>query len=308
MNLAIEIKPSFVTAITQRVKLLQKLGRCEEARADTALTQQLLAEEVQKAGGAETKAGKKAQKKLIAAQRDHTAVESCAQALVAGKAAIGHGHWAQCVSQLDRALEKATLVPALYVQRAECHMRLGRLHEASADAAKALKIEKGHLPALLIRARAFYRLDEKDMALRHIRQLLHGDPEHKDGKALFRTMKKAKKLVARAEGHIQSGAHVEAAAALLSAANVDPTHTLVKKGLLSRRCEVLVQGKLNDEALTACDEALAVDGASRLLPSPHSCVFPTAVRVLNPSLPPPSPPRSFDAGSACHGVRGAEEP
>jgi tetratricopeptide (TPR) repeat protein len=124
------------------------------------------------AGGAATKKGGRVQKQLLKAQKDAQSTQRCALSMQAGHTARAQGNWDQCIHQLGRALEMASLAPALSVARAECQLAKGNLHEAAADAAKALKVDKGHLPALLLRARAFYRLDEKDVALRHIRQLL----------------------------------------------------------------------------------------------------------------------------------------
>ena len=290
LDAALEIKVDFVSARTQRAKLLQKLGRCDAAYADATYAERSLAQEVFAAGGAATKKGGRVQKKLLKAQKDAQSTQRCALSMQAGHTARAQGNWDQCIHQLGRALEMASLAPALSVARAECQLAKGNLHEAAADAAKALKVDKGHLPALLLRARAFYRLDEKDVALRHIRQLLRSDPAHKEGKTLFRTMKKAKKHVQRAEAAIARGELTEAAAELLASANVDPTHTIVRKALLTRRCELYVQAKLNDEALLACDEAVAVDGASvgRWWRAYMYCVH--ASHVCAPCPPPPPPP------------------
>ena len=51
--------------------------------------------------------------------------------------------------------------------------------EVLADAGKALKIQEGDLNALHMRAYAYYRLGDHEMALRHQREGLRLDPEHK---------------------------------------------------------------------------------------------------------------------------------
>ena len=159
-------------------------------------------------------------------------------------------------------MEHSNAAASLFLRRAQMRLRLGKYWEVLADSGKALKLDEGNLDALYIRAGAYYRLGDHEMALRHHREGLRLAPEHKAIKGAYRVLKKITKSWDRAEKYESAGRHSEAAEEYRSCAAIDPTHDEFNKKARTASCRVHVGMGLDAvaKARAACDAALRIDG------------------------------------------------
>merc|ERR1719158_418397 len=97
------------------------------------------------------------------------------------------------------------------------------------------------------------------MALRHYREGLKYDPEHKDIKTSYRQVKKLEKLFASGEGSLGRADHAAALADFDQAVQVDPAHQAFNKKLHTKRCKCHLGLKDPAGAHAACDAALSID-------------------------------------------------
>merc|ERR1712048_226394 len=103
------------------------------------------------------------------------------------------------------AIKIAPQSSSLYLKKARVNLRQHKYYEALADAGKALKLQKENIPALLLRAQGYFMLAEYDMSLRHSREALRFDPEHKACKALYKKVKKIVKTKKLGEQSASAG-------------------------------------------------------------------------------------------------------
>ena len=73
-----------------------------------------------------------------------------------------------------------------------------------------MKIKKDNLKALELRANAYYRLADHDMAMRNHREGLKFDPEHKGLKTAYKKTKKLHKAFKQHEMHLNAGHYDQA--------------------------------------------------------------------------------------------------
>lgn len=238
---AVEVKPDFHNGWVQQGKLLRKMGDCEGA--ERALQEAL-----------RLKPGHKASLKEL------EPAQVCAAHLRSAAGNERAGDYVAAEAELSAALESVSKSSDLLLRRASVRQHLGKWWEVLADAGKALKIEEGNLDALHMRAYAYYRLGDHEMALRHQREGLRLDPEHKRIKQAYRLLKKIEKGFSRAKAHSDAGRHAEAAEEFGSCAAIDPDHSEFNKKALTEQCRVLLKDLKNVAgARAACDRALQMD-------------------------------------------------
>ena len=239
---AVKVKDNFTSGWVQKAKLLRKIGRCVEAEADISRALQI-------------------NSGLKSAQREREPIMVCAAKLRETKAAESRGDYKGADSALTKALEISSAAPDLFLWRARIRTKLELWWEVLADSGKTLKLDEGNLDALHIRANAYYRLGDHEMALRHQREGLRLAPENKPLKKAYRTLKKITKMFAQAERLSSEGKHTEAAEAFGTCVQIDPAHSEFNKKAWLAKCRVTLEHlKQSGPAREACDQALTIDG------------------------------------------------
>jgi DnaJ family protein C protein 3 len=238
---AVRVKPSFTSGWSQHAKLLLKMGRCIEA--EQSIRQALT-----------IKPDHKGSMKL------QQPISQCASNLRAADQFEARNDHKNADSALTKALESANSSPTLFLRRARIRMKLGQYFEVLADSGKVLKMEKDNLEALSVRAHAYYLLGDHEMALRHQREALKFDPEHKEIKAAYRRVKKIDKTFKRGEQYESEGRHSEAVEEYQSCATMDPLHAEFNKKAWTAACRVHGERLQKPTAArAACAHALAID-------------------------------------------------
>lgn len=101
---------------------------------------------------------------------------------------------AKDVPQADAAIKAVFKISTDCLQArqmsAEMFMLEEKHEEAVAESGRILKMDPGNVPALLLRARAYYMLQDFDMAKRHYGEVLTKyDPDNKAAKTSFKELK-----------------------------------------------------------------------------------------------------------------------
>jgi len=87
----------------------------------------------------------------------------------------------------EKALEMCTDSAEMLQFTSHASLKLGQHEEVIMQTGRLIKIDRGNLEALAIRAQAYYAIGEVDSALKHLREGLRHDPEHKVGTVLTST-------------------------------------------------------------------------------------------------------------------------
>ena len=182
------------------------------------------------------------------------------------KRATQQGQHATAAEHLTRALDLQGATHkllhtshTLLLERAGAHLAQEQYYEVLADSGRALKLQQDSIEALLVRGEAYYRLAEHDMAMRHYRQGLHFDPEHKSCKKAYRRLKKLSKLAKKADAAAEAGRHEEAVELYADARAVDASHKEFVKGVLLKGAKSLIALQKLGEAKQLAQQALAID-------------------------------------------------
>mmetsp|Transcript_11783 Transcript_11783/g.15550 ORF Transcript_11783/g.15550 Transcript_11783/m.15550 type:complete len:494 (-) Transcript_11783:660-2141(-) len=238
LSSAIRLKPNYKKAIAERAKLRFQMGWCDDAHADLKQLRTL-----------DEKA-----KELA----DEPSVLQCKNYL----GMIGHFErtkdFQNAKNALDKVIPLADRSSDLLLRRAEVSMHLHQFLDVVVDSGRVIKMEPDSIPALELRGRAYYMLNEPDMAMNHWRQALKHDPEHKSVKGHYRILKKLTKKAKAASDHSASGAYEEAIAEWRLACAVDPAHFAFLAPTLVAISETHLKLSQWDEAADAAQESLNV--------------------------------------------------
>jgi len=130
-------------------------------------------------------------------------------------------------------------------------------------AGNVLKGDEGDLDALLIRGKAYYHMDALDRAMKHWKQGLSLDPEHKALKKLFKGVRKFQKKLAKADELKEQRKYVQAIELLDEALELDLTH-VIRKSVLHDRCNLGIKDRRldKDKRIMMCIDAKTLDPES----------------------------------------------
>lgn len=146
----------------QKAKLLASLGRCEEAAAEYEdFRRQHLAGGGERALDGETEAGQCAQLTQLALQ------------------AFSNREFQKSIHYFTSLLSHVNEATDLLFMKAQAEYEVGDYYGVVSDMGKILKSFPKHLEAYQLRGEAYFRLNEMEMAVKHFREGLKLDPEHK---------------------------------------------------------------------------------------------------------------------------------
>ncbi|TVY21979.1 DnaJ subfamily C member 3-like protein [Lachnellula arida] len=246
------IKPNFEGALVQRAKIRAKNGEWDAAVKDF------------------TAHGNSAE--------DLSALEEAKGAAHLAVAAEKAGNWEECVSQSGVAIMVASKMLSLRKTRAHCRFQRGEVQEGMSDLKHVLQMQPGDIePHLQIAAITFYGLADREHGMDQLRKCLHGDPDSKACKKLYRRQKTLDKQLTQVEKHLERRQYSSAIKLLLPQGedvglvqdvkdDVKELHeagTIPDKApndLVSRVVEIVCEAyheMKNKKAIPWCDEALA---------------------------------------------------
>lgn len=175
---AVELDPNKFDYRVQKATLLVQLGRCDEALGEYVQAQRLARVD-------------DAMRK-VALDGVQTSTE-CARYTKGALGAYQNENWAEAVRLFDGVLGHTLDAPDLLYMKARAEYNAKDYYGVVSDTGKILKNYPRHIEAYQLRGEAYTRLNEMDMAIRHYREGLKLDPEHKGCKEGHKFVKKITK-------------------------------------------------------------------------------------------------------------------
>jgi DnaJ family protein C protein 3 len=168
----LSIKPGFEGALLQRARVRAKNGEWDAAVKDY-------------------KSHGKSQDELAKLEEARGATTLAFAAEKAGK-------WDECDSQASVGIMTASRMLALRKTRANCRFKRGNVQEGMSDLKHVLQMLPGETePHLQISAITYYGLGDSERGMDQLRKCLHGDPDSKSCKKLYRKLKNLEKAFAK---------------------------------------------------------------------------------------------------------------
>eukprot|EP00475_Leptophrys_vorax_P042079 TRINITY_DN793_c0_g2_i2.p2 TRINITY_DN793_c0_g2~~TRINITY_DN793_c0_g2_i2.p2 ORF type:complete len:496 (+),score=151.53 TRINITY_DN793_c0_g2_i2:31-1488(+) len=238
---AIELDPQFTKAYLHRGKIKRRLGDCHAALADFQSLES-----------------------IDRNNKDLPELMQSARRCVELDPLASHLHGTQNWGELRHVLNELTQIATNSRKYLEWEID-ALLHERDyetliASAGKLLLFDKNNMHAYLQRGNAYLLTGNEDMALKHYKEGLRFNPEHKGLKAAFRKLRQIQKFEENSTTMMNNRDYLGAIVELDAALNVDPDNHLKNKQFYFTKCKALkMVGKL-DEAIAACSAALQIDG------------------------------------------------
>lgn len=202
---AVELNGSKTDWRIQKAKLQVNLGMCEEAQAEYSEA---------KESAADAKQAKQTTDGLEEAS-------DCAKLTVQANMAYQREDWTSAVTLLNSLLGITLDTPDLLFMKAQAEYHTGDYYGVISDTGKMLKSYPKHIESYQLRGEAYFRLNEMDMAVKHFREGLKLDPEHKGCKAGHKTLKKITKKDKRGDEAFEKGEYQKAVDTWWEAMNTD---------------------------------------------------------------------------------------
>ncbi|GHP01725.1 hypothetical protein PPROV_000048200 [Pycnococcus provasolii] len=219
--------------------------------------------------------------KVLEAKEDNGAARAELSTLLDARKALGLAQIAHASNDresfrrhIDKVLEKCNSCAAARLLLAESMLRAGDADTAVAECGTLLKANAKDLDALLLRGLAYYVSGKVDTCLKHMREGLKYDPEHKGLKAAYRRYKNVDKAMSNGNAAAAENRQADAAASfekaiaeMQKAANskdggIQINH--VPRSLASAAhlgaCKAHRRLGQAEKAVTACNSAIEASG------------------------------------------------
>lgn len=185
--------------------------------------------------------------------------EQCAHLVAQAEKMFAAKRFEDAKNALSQALDIAYDSNALMLRRAECHASLGDFQSVLVDTRKILVNDQRNIDALFLRGRAYYDLGEHDNALTHYKEALRQDPEERRVKDATKKLKLYLKHIDAGETSLKKKMWNDALESFTAAITLDPQHRVQLPFLYTRQCECYVGMKKPKDAVSACNQAIAMD-------------------------------------------------
>ena len=205
---AVELDPNKVDYRIQKATLLVQLGRCDEALGEYIQAQQLTAHKVDDA------------MRNVAIEGVQSSAE-CAEYTKEALKAYQNENWTDAIRYFDTVLGHTLDAPDLLFMKAQAEYNANDYYGVVSDTGKILKNYPQHIEAYQLRGEAYARLNEMDMAIRHYREGLKLDPEHKGCKEGHKFVKKITKKDKKGDESFAKGEYQMAISSWWEAMNTD---------------------------------------------------------------------------------------
>mmetsp|Transcript_37095 Transcript_37095/g.78298 ORF Transcript_37095/g.78298 Transcript_37095/m.78298 type:complete len:536 (+) Transcript_37095:262-1869(+) len=190
-----------------KAKLLVDFGRCDEAHVEYMEARKYAKDEKQA-------------KQTVDGARDS---KSCADLTVRALEAYQKEDWRQAVLNFNQVLAYTLDTPDLLFMKAQSEYYTKDYYGVVSDTGKLLKNYPKHIEAYQLRGEAYFRLNDMEMAVKHFREGLKLDPEHKGCKQGHKILKKITKKDKKGDDFFEKGEYQEAIGRWWEAMNTDIT-------------------------------------------------------------------------------------
>jgi len=241
LNKAVEVDPTFVQGYLNRGKIHRTMCNFDRAEADFVKVLEM------KPGG-----HKASQDEINAGRRGK-------QALANARMMAERNNLQQVQLQVGVVLEIAPDCVGARILLAEQQFARKDWNECVGETGKILKVEPGHMRALLLRGRSYFYLNDMELSLRHFREALRFDPEHKETKVEYRKVKNLDKRSKNAEEYMRVGKFRDAISEYEDALRIDQEAREINKKNWLGLCKAQARLGKRKEALQSCDNVLIID-------------------------------------------------
>lgn len=201
---AVELNGSKIDWRIQKAKLLVNLGRCEEANVEYIAASEI--------------ADAKHERQLVDGAKE---ANECATLTTSAMEAYQSSNWENAVGYFNKVLTFTLDTPDLLFMKAQSEYHTGDHYGVISDTGKILKNYPKHLEAYQLRGEAYTRLNEMEMAVKHFREGLKMDPEHKGCKAGHKFVKKITKKDKKGDEAFEKEEYANAISLWWEAMNTD---------------------------------------------------------------------------------------
>lgn len=156
--------------------------------------------------------------------------------------------WEEAVEYLNEALAHTEQAVDLLYMKARSSQNIEDYYSVVADTGRILKHSSKNIDAYQLRGEAYYKLGEHDVAVKHYREGLKLDPEHKGCKEQHKKVKGIMKKNKKAEDAFNSGNFQDAINFWEQAVEIDETHTEFVYGAALNIAKALSKLDKHDEA------------------------------------------------------------
>eukprot|EP00536_Pseudo-nitzschia_multiseries_P015597 jgi/Psemu1/327962/estExt_fgenesh1_pg.C_9170006 len=240
---ALELEPSNSDWRIQKARLLQSLGQCDRSVV-----------EYQQAMEIDTQ-----NEKLRELFRE---ASECDQVLSGAQKALMNEQYGEAAHLFQRALKyvDGSQATDLLMQKATATLETGDYYGVISDTGLILKSHPRNMEAYKIRGMAYFWLNEHDLAVRHFREGLKLDPEHKGCKEGHRLVKKIDKKKKKGDQAMEAKNYEEAVEHYKGAIEIEPDHVNFKRPTNLLIVQAYSKNKQHDEAINLAQEIVDSDG------------------------------------------------
>lgn len=245
----IKIKPTLKQAREKRADILMAKGHLDRAAEDLQV--------VSANGGDAAAVGRK----LSEMQQARAHLDQ-AKAKHAGDPDFSRGFAPQIKKHAEEALKTCTESIELLTLSSRASLHMGQSEQVIVDTGRLIKLDRGNIDALAIRAEAYYKIGELESALKHLREGLRHDPEHKYSQKIYKKLRKLERKVKNANGDWESQQWEDAATGFKGAIKEDPDHKVHRVAFGLKICEAYKNLKQGASGIEACNGVLEVEGSN----------------------------------------------
>ena len=231
---ALELEPSNSSWRMQKAKLLKSLGQCDRSFVEYKQVMESTSDEVRPANLVELM--------TEASQCDET-IRFAQEALMNEKYEDAAHHFQNALKYVDG---QAT---DLLMQKATATLHTGDYYGVISDTGLVLKSYPKNLEAYKLRGMAYFWLNEHEMAIKHFREGLKLDPEHKGCKEGHKLVKKIEKKKKKGDAAMEAKQFVEAVEHYKGAIAIEPDHVNFYKPTSFLIIQALSKNKQHNEAI-----------------------------------------------------------
>jgi len=225
---AVELEPKPAWRVLKG-KLLMNLGQCDQAALEFSLANK--------------------DKQSADASSGVKEANECAGLLRSAMSSYQKEDWKATVTMLERALAFTLDTPDLLFLKAQSEYHTEDYYGTVSDTGKILKNYPKHIEAYQLRGEAYVRLNEMDAAVKHFREGLKLDPEHKGCKAGHKFVKTITKKDKKATEAFDKGDYETAINKWWEAMNHDITLLAFVRPALLKVVKAHIALKQYDQAI-----------------------------------------------------------
>jgi len=204
---ALELEPSNSDWRMQKAKLLKSLGQCDRSLVEY---QQVM------------KSASTPPNNLQELMND---ASECDEQITHAQTALMNEKYEEAVHFFQKALKHVDgQASDLLLQKATATLHAGDYYSAISDTGLILKSHPKHLEAYKLRGMAYFWLNEHDLAIKHFREGLKLDPEHKGCKEGHKLVKKIDKKKKKGDVAFEAKNFEEAIDHYKGAIAIEPDH------------------------------------------------------------------------------------